>query len=131
MGWRAVLGVFILAAVTVGCAGRMPTPAPTLPTPPPVGLRFQRDFPAGAEREHLALRTALGHEGQPDERSETFMQFADHVFNIGPGWCATLPQQTAENWSHMHWELTADGVSVPLADYPVTDRERVTGVCRL
>lgn len=127
MGWRYIMGL-VLLGLLAACA------APTPPSLPQVagGVRLGRDFPPGAEpREHLALRQPLGNRGRPGEQQATFYQFADHPFNIGPGWCSTTPQQTAQNWSQMEWSLKVDGVEVPLTDYTLTDSERVTGVCRL
>lgn len=122
-------GIALLLALlgVAGCAGSAPAPAPVLAPPVPLAA----DFPPTAEREHIALRQELGLEGHPGERRQTLYQFADHPFNLGPGWCATTPAQMQDNWTHLHWTLTVDGVQVPLADYPLTDGERVTGICRL
>src|SRR3954447_3565779 len=133
MIWRSLIVGLGMLICLAGCAA--PPPAPPRPTPvgpfvPVNGLRLDRAFPSGADHDHLALSQVLGNEGRPGEESRTLYQFADHAFNIGPGWCTTLPEKTADNWRHMRWELTVDGAPVPLTDYPVTDGERVTGVCR-
>lgn len=120
--WLALLGCLGV----VGCQVASPAPpAPSLSVP------LVAEFPPGAEREHIALREALGHNGTLGERRQTYYQFADHPFNIGPGWCATTPAQTADNWRHMRWRLTVDGVEIRLADFPLSDTERITGVCRM
>jgi hypothetical protein len=131
MTWRSLIIALGMLIWLAGCAAPTPPVPPALPVPPvSSSLHLDRAFPSGADHDHLALSQLLGNEGRPGEESRTFYQFADHPFNIGPGWCTTLPEKTAQNWQHMRWELTVDGMPVPLADYPVTDGERVTGVCR-
>ena len=92
----------------LGCQAAPPSP----PAPVGASVPLAKEFPPGAEREHIALREALGHDGTLGERRQTYYQFADHPFNIGPGWCAATPALTADNWRHMRWPSMAPDSSV-------------------